>query len=124
LCELRDRASQGASFGLRALHVDHGLQPQSRDWSRQCRRLARRLHVPLTLACVQVARDRALSREAAARDARYGAFEAAVRPGDALLLAQHAQDQLETLLLQLLRGAGPAGPAAMPPRRPLGPGTL
>ncbi len=122
LCELRDRQPRAASFSVRALHVDHGLQAQSRDWVRHCRAQARRLRVPFVAVRVAVALERGLSREAAARDARYRAFEAALKPGEMLLLAQHADDQLETVLLQLLRGAGPAGLAAMPERRALGQG--
>lgn len=122
LCELRSR-SRGA-FTLRALHVDHQLQPQSKAWTRHCRRVARRLHVPLTVVRVDARPAPGASREAAARDARYRAFEAALAHGESLVLAQHADDQLETLLLQLLRGAGPAGLAAMPGRRALGRGCL
>lgn len=124
LCELRDRAARGAAFTVRALHVDHGLQAQSRDWVRHCRAHARRLRVPLVAVRVAVPRRRGLSREAAAREARYRAFEATLRPGEVLLLAQHADDQVETVLLQLLRGAGPTGLAAMPDRRALGRGVL
>jgi tRNA(Ile)-lysidine synthase len=62
--------------------------------------------------------------EAAAREARYGCFEALLEPGEVLLLAHHLDDQAETLLLRLLRGAGPDGLAAMPRCRPLGAGLL
>jgi tRNA(Ile)-lysidine synthase len=58
--------------------------------------------------------------EAAAREARYAVLAAALQPGELLLTAQHADDQLETVLLALLRGAGPAGLAAMPAAAPFG----
>jgi tRNA(Ile)-lysidine synthase len=117
LCELRDAAPLRATFSVRAVHVDHGLQRQSRAWARHCRIVARRLRVPLSVVRVAVARDPGLSREAAAREARYRVFEGTVGPGEMLVLAQHADDQVETLLLQLLRGAGLAGLTAMPERR-------
>jgi tRNA(Ile)-lysidine synthase len=99
---------------LRAVHIDHQLQPASEAWSVQCRRLARRLGVALEVRRVHVARRRGESLEAAARSARYAALAAALRPGEVLLSAHHEDDQLETVLLQLLRGAGAAGLAAMP----------
>jgi tRNA(Ile)-lysidine synthase len=99
---------------LDAVHVNHNLQPAAAAWSEHCRRLCTGLGVPLELRSVSVdtASDRGL--EAAARDARYGVFRALMRPGDMLLLAQHADDQLETFLLQALRGAGVRGLSAMP----------
>jgi len=109
---------------LRALHVDHGLSAQARRWNRHCREVARRLHVPLTVRRIQVPRLRGRSPEALAREARYRAFSAALRPGEVLVCAQHADDQLETVLLQLLRGAGLPGLAAMPVLAPLGRGLI
>jgi tRNA(Ile)-lysidine synthase len=119
LCEWRDLRPPSKRPSVAALHVDHGLQAASTGWARHCRRLARQWRVPLMVRRVEVSRIGA-SPEAAARAARYAAFEAGLRTGDVLLLAQHARDQLETLLLQLLRGAGPLGLAAMPASRPLG----
>ncbi len=101
---------------LVAVHVDHQLQAASADWAEHCRQHCQRLGV--TLTCLQVMPDSA--SEASARNARYAAFEKFLEPGDCLLLAQHADDQAETLLLRLLRGAGVAGLAAMPVRRTLG----
>lgn len=99
---------------LRAVHVHHGLHPNADRWSRHCRALARRLRVPLKVIRVQVARPRGASLEAAAREARYAAFANELKTGEILLTAHHQDDQLETVLLQLLRGAGVAGLAAMP----------
>jgi tRNA(Ile)-lysidine synthase len=109
---------------VRALHVDHGLHRDSRAWSRHCRAVARELGVPLGVRAVAVERRRGESLEAAARAARYRALRAALRPGEALLTAHHEDDQLETVLLQLLRGAGVAGLAAMPAVAPFGGGVL
>jgi tRNA(Ile)-lysidine synthase len=109
---------------LRAVHVDHHLQPASAGFCRQCRQVARALRVPLVVKDVTVDRRRGRSPEEAARAARYVALAAALRPGEALLTAQHAEDQLESVLLQLLRGGGVAGIAGMPERVPFGRGLL
>ena len=103
---------------LRALHVNHGLRPAARQWAQHCRTLARRLHVPLKVLTTKVTRPPGASLEAAARDARYDLFAAALNPGEVLLLAHHADDQLETVLLQLLRGSGLPGLSAMPASAP------
>lgn len=105
---------------LLAIHVDHQLQAASSDWAEHCLRQCRRLNIPLHIRHVQPAS----ASEAAARDARYRVFESLLQPGDCLLLAQHADDQAETLLLRLLRGAGVAGLAGMPATRVLGQGRL
>ncbi|MBA4502796.1 tRNA lysidine(34) synthetase TilS [Marinobacterium marinum] len=105
---------------LLAVYVDHQLQAVSADWGEHCRQHCRRLNIPLTV--VKVSPES--SSEAAARSARYAAFETLLGKGDCLLLAQHADDQAETLLLRLLRGAGVAGLSGMPERRGLGRGTL
>jgi tRNA(Ile)-lysidine synthase len=109
---------------LRALHVDHQLQPQSANWSAHCRRVARALGVPLQVRRARLARRRGESLEAAAREARYRLLAAGLGPGEALLTAHHEDDQLETVLLQLLRGAGVAGLAAMPVKAPFASGWL
>jgi tRNA(Ile)-lysidine synthase len=100
---------------VRAVHIDHHLHPTSGRWSAHCRRVARSLGVPLRVRSATVTRSRGESLEAAARSARYALFAAELGEGEALLTAHHQDDQLETVLLQLLRGAGVAGLAAMPP---------
>ncbi|CAN5337859.1 tRNA lysidine(34) synthetase TilS [soil metagenome] len=109
---------------LRALHVEHGLHPESAAWASHCRTTAARLDVPLQVLTIRVPVDAAAGVEAAARTARYAALEAALGAGDILLTAHHRDDQAETLLLQLLRGAGPRGLSAMPAVRPFGRGRL
>ena len=99
---------------VRALHVNHGIHPNADAWSRHCRALARRLGVPLRVLKTQVVRTPGVSLEAAARDARYALLAAELGPGECLLTGHHEDDQLETVLLQLFRGAGLAGLAAMP----------
>ncbi|PWK92034.1 tRNA(Ile)-lysidine synthase [Fulvimonas soli] len=110
--------------GLRALHVDHGLHADSAAWAAHCADFCRALDVPCTVARVAVARDAGLGPEAAARHARYAAFADALGGGERLLLAHHRDDQVETVLLKLLRGAGPEGLGGMRARRPLGRGAL
>jgi tRNA(Ile)-lysidine synthase len=111
-------------LALRAVHIDHHLHPHSRRWSAHCRRVARALGVPLAVRGARLARARGESLEAVARVARYRLLGAELGADEALLTAHHADDQLETVLLQLLRGAGPAGLAAMPARAPFAGGVL
>ncbi len=107
---------------LVAIHIDHGLHPDSRDWSRHCRRVCDALGIGLTILDVDARPRRGQGPEAAAREARYQALAGCLEAGDCLLTGHHRDDQAETVLLQLLRGSGPAGLAAMPPLGPLGRG--
>jgi len=100
--------------GLRILHVDHGLQPASAEWSRHCAHMARSWRVPFVSLRARIERLNGESPEAAARDARYQLLASAMQPGEVLVTAQHRDDQVETLLLQLFRGAGVSGLAGMP----------
>jgi tRNA(Ile)-lysidine synthase len=109
---------------VRAVHLDHGLHPDSRAWVRVCRATCRALRVPFATRRLDLTGGRGHSLEALARDARYAALAAVLRPGEVLLTAHHLEDQLETVLLQLLRGAGLPGLAAMPAVMPLGAGVL
>ena len=103
-------------LALRALHVNHHLQPAAAAMARAARASARRLRVPCQVLDAPVRLARGESPEAAARAVRYEALRARLRAGEWLVLAQHQDDQAESLLLQLLRGAGVAGLAAMPER--------
>ena len=87
---------------LRAIHVHHGLQSAADAWPEHCRQLCDGFGVELLVRHVRVAQ--AASVEQAARNARYGAFAGALRPGEVLLTGQHRDDQAETLLLRLMRG--------------------
>jgi tRNA(Ile)-lysidine synthase len=113
-------AREGIRF--RALHVDHGLQPESKAWADACRAACRDAGVPLDVIALGLVPPAGASIEAAAREARYAALAAALADGERLLTAHHRDDQLETVLIQLLRGAGVAGLAAMPALARLGRG--
>ena len=93
---------------LRALHIDHGLHPASAEWAAHCRREALALGIEFHVRPIVV--DAAgQGIEAAARAARYAALAELLAPGEVLLTAHHGDDQLETILLRLLRGAGVRG---------------
>jgi tRNA(Ile)-lysidine synthase len=109
---------------LRALHVNHGMQQASDDWARRCASFCDGLGIDLTIVRVQVNAKGGQGPEASARDARYAAFAAQLGDDELLLLAHHRDDQLETVLLKLLRGAGPAGLGGIPSSRQLGRGRL
>jgi len=99
---------------ISAIHVNHQISPHAGRWAAFCRRLCRELGVKLRVVKVEVPRGN--STEAAARKARYAVF--ATSGADVLMLAHNRDDQAETVLLQLLRGAGPRGLAAMQLLRP------
>lgn len=109
--------------GLRAAHIDHGLHEDSAAWAAHCHDFARSLGVEIIIRAVDVPPRRAgLGREASARLARYNAIEALIAPGEIVALAHHRDDQAETVLLKLMRGAGPEGIGAMRVVRKLGRG--
>ena len=99
---------------LQVVHIDHGLHRQSSSWSRHCQAVCETLQLPLLIRRVHADTADGESPEAAARRARYAMLASLLPAGDVLLTAHHQDDQAETLLLQLLRGAGPHGLAAMP----------
>jgi len=100
---------------LSALHVQHGLSANADAWAEFCADQCAKRGIPLAVHRADIRRAPGESLEAQARAARYAAYAAA--DADVIALAHHADDQAETLLLQLLRGAGPHGLAAMPAHR-------
>lgn len=110
-------AGRPAAFALSALHVHHGLSTHADAWADFCAAFCRSLAVPLNIVRVEVPRDSGEGLEAAARRGRYRAFASV--DADWLALAHHRDDQAETALLNLLRGAGVAGAAGMPALRAL-----
>lgn len=109
---------------IRAIHVNHHLHADADIWVGACQRLCDELDVPLTCCDVTVETRSKDGLEAAARKMRYGALSSRLAAGEILLTAHHQDDQVETLLLRLLRGAGPHGLASIEPRRPYGKGWL
>jgi len=107
-----------------AVHVDHGLQPESAAWRESCATFASGLGVDFVARQVDVALDSGRGPEASAREARYAALRTLVSPGDWLLSAHHEDDQAETLLLNLMRGSGPGGLAGIGALRPFAAGWL
>ena len=100
---------------IQAVHIHHGLQAEADEWVEHCRVFCVQLGIPCSFLWVDARPQRGESPEAAARRVRYTALQPLVRVNTCLLTAHHQDDQAETLVLQLLRGAGPVGLAAMPP---------
>jgi tRNA(Ile)-lysidine synthase len=118
---------------INAIHIHHGLQAAADEFAAHCLAFCKRINVPLTVKKVDAKHELGESPEAAARNARYSAFSSSNMPLSGVFtaleaikniannvkitniaLAQHADDQIETLLLALSRGAGLPGLAAMP----------
>jgi tRNA(Ile)-lysidine synthase len=109
---------------LHAVHIHHGLQPEADHWSEQCAAFCRERQIPFSTVQVSAAPAKGESPEAAARDARYRALSEQMEEGEMLFTAHHQDDQAETVLLQLLRGGGPSGLAAMTAVMDFPPGLL
>ncbi|MCU6667282.1 tRNA lysidine(34) synthetase TilS [Enterobacteriaceae bacterium H4N4] len=106
---------QDPGLELRAIHIHHGLSPNADSWAAHCENVCREWRIPLIVARVTLVEE-GLGIEAQARKARYAAFRDALLPDEALVTAQHQDDQCETFLLALKRGSGPAGLSGMPAR--------
>jgi tRNA(Ile)-lysidine synthase len=116
-------AAEQSTPPIHAIHVNHHLHPDAGEWSQLCQRHADALGVPLVIAdCEVLSSGRGL--EADARRARYNAFEQVLEQDEVLFTAHHIDDQVETVLLRLLRGAGPRGLAGIPRQRRCGKGHL
>tara|TARA_B110000858_G_scaffold112419_1_gene128569 strand:+ start:5017 stop:6249 length:1233 start_codon:yes stop_codon:yes gene_type:complete len=120
MVRLRDQS--GADFHLRALHINHQLQQQADSWQQHCLKLCASLNVEFISTRVKISASTGI--ENAAREARYREFEATLLPDEELLLAHHRDDQMETLLLRLMRGSGSRGLSGIPRSRVLGAGRL
>jgi len=107
-----------------AVHINHGLHHDADLWQSHCEAFCRQISVHLV--CLRVAPKNCSGKglEAEARHLRYEAISTLIKPGAGLLTGHHADDQAETLLLNLMRGSGVDGLSAMPESRPLGEGLL
>ncbi|QRN55935.1 tRNA lysidine(34) synthetase TilS [Dyella caseinilytica] len=112
--------TEARTRGLRAIHVDHGLHVDSARWAAHCRAFCAALGLPCDVHVAKVDRSGGIGLEAAARHARYAIFAEHLHTGERLIFGHHQDDQAETVLLKLLRGAGPEGLGGMREERPLG----
>ena len=114
LLHLLVELSKTHAIDVRVIHINHQLQANSPAWQQHCAKICNAWNVPFQTFAVTVDCSNGQSVEAAAREARYQLFARELRQEECLLTAHNADDQAETVLLQLLRGAGPKGLAAMP----------
>ena len=124
-CLLHLLAFSDLNSRICAVHVDHGLDGKSAARASRAMEIAAGMGADCrleTLAEIELRGDG--GPEAAARQARYARLQSLMQPGDHLLTAHHADDQVETVMLRLLRGAGPVGLRGMQSLRPLPPGWL
>ncbi len=111
------------SAQLRAIHINHGLNPQADAWQEHCRQYCEQLNIDFECRKVKIGNSNN-NLESQARQARYAVFEALVNEDDCIFMAHHQDDQMETVLYRLLRGSGPKGLTGIPVRRKLACGTL
>jgi tRNA(Ile)-lysidine synthase len=109
---------------LRAIHVNHDLYPEADAWQAHCQKTCNDFNIPLIAVKLNTKPPVGESIEAWARDKRYAIFREHLQENETLVLAHHADDQAETVLLQLFRGAGPKGLSAMPAEKVFGKGRL
>ena len=112
LLHLLTTFSKSMQLEISAAHVEHGISAYSSEWSAFCQSFCDHLAIPLSIHRLKIRRRPQESLEAIAREARYQIFKHL--QADYIVLAQHQDDQVETLILQLLRGAGVKGLSAMP----------
>jgi tRNA(Ile)-lysidine synthase len=122
LCLLHRLRVDDCKRSITCLHIDHGLDGASGERARTATRLAMEAGIDCHVVRVEVRKG--IGPEAAARRARYDAIETFMQSGDVVLTAHHADDQVETVLMRLLRGAAPAGLGGIPRQRRFGPGWL
>jgi tRNA(Ile)-lysidine synthase len=107
---------------LHAIHINHGVQDKAYDWAKLCQDYCKKQQIPISIENLHF--DSLQNFEKRARNERIDVFKSYLKKGDCLMTGHHQDDQAETLLLQLLRGAGIDGLACMPNEKPLGKGAL
>lgn len=120
----RQAQQQQSNLVLRAIHVHHQLSPFADDWAAFAQQVCETAKVPISIYKVDPQSLSNASLEDRARRARYAVFEQELQTNEVLLQGHHQNDQVETLLLRLLRGAGTLGLASIPLQRPLGKGLI
>jgi len=120
LLDVLARLAPRLRLQLSAVHVNHGLNPRAADWAAFCIERCRAYRIALHVSELALRVDAGTGIEAAARTARHAVF--AQQPADAVALAHNLDDQIETMLLRITRGAGMRGLAGMPAMRPLSQG--
>lgn len=107
---------------IRAVHINHHLSVHADVWAAHCEKMAADYGIHCEVHHLSITQDAGISLEEEARNKRYHLFAQCLHSGEILLTAHHQDDQAETVLLQLLRGAGPKGLAAMPAIKPFASG--
>ena len=115
---------QDSSIQIRTLHINHHLNPNANQWEDHCKKIAQQLGIPFHAESLRFTPNPGDSIEAAARKARYDVFQNYIHDKENVLTAHTQNDQAETFLLQLLRGAGVKGLPAMPLKKKIGKGYL
>ena len=115
LLHLLKRSRELIDFRLVALHVNHGIDPRSERWEEHCSRFCQKAKIEFRSTSLNLARQHARVNEDLARSARYAWINSQMESGDLLLTAHHQNDQAETFLLNLMRGAGVRGLSAIQP---------
>ncbi len=114
LLHLASQIPQTNNYQVRAMHIHHGLQKVANDWVPHCQQICEELNIPIEIKHLNLTIEKGESLEDVARKARYAALGESLQEDEIFLTAHHQNDQAETLLLQLFRGAGVQGLAAMP----------
>lgn len=116
--------AQQPDLNLRAIHVNHGLSPNASNWQHFCEQICKQYNIPLQINAINIEKINQKSLEDLARQGRYQVFKNTLTKNELLVTAHHLDDQAETVLLQLFRGCGPKGLAAMPKVMQFGLGQL
>jgi tRNA(Ile)-lysidine synthase len=116
--------SKEPRLNLRAVHAHHGLSIHADKWLSTCEMLCKAYQIPLLVSHLKIKKTPQASLENVAREGRYEFFKGILKENECLVTGHHQNDQAETLLLQLFRGAGPKGLAAMPSMTAFGKGFL
>jgi len=118
LLSLMAKVRETQPIRIRAIHINHQLSPNAKDWQQHCEKACRDLNIDFITESITIDTTNGASLEEAARQQRYTVFAKRLQPNDLLLTGHHQDDQAETFLLQLLRGAGVKGLSAMPVIKP------